>query len=241
MNAIDPTTQGFARALIVGAHPDDAEFYAGGTAVKLARAGCEVHLVVCTDGGRGSLSERSDLGAVRRAEQEAAARQLGVASLVNLGRPDGELLADAGLVADLVRAIRRTRPDVVLTHDPDTRYRRLGGRTFPGHSDHRAAGAAALDAIYPRAISASFFPEQLEEPGMKLWMPRHFWLFDTNQPDTRVWIDDTLAAKLDALRCHESQAPVAGGLIQAAELEGRQMGEGDRPAERFAAHAFVRG
>lgn len=240
MDAIDPTTQGFSRALIVGAHPDDAEFYAGGTALRLARAGCEMHLVVCTDGQRGSLTERADLGAVRRAEQEAAAQKLGLASLVNLGRPDGELAPDGALVADLVRAIRQTRPDVVLVHDPDTRYKRLGGRTLPGHSDHRAAGAATLDAIYPRAISASFFPEQEREQGLQLWMPRHFWLFDTHQPDTRVWIDAELEAKLDALRCHESQAPVAGGLIRAAELQARHMGEAERPAELFAAHSFVR-
>ena len=238
VNAIDPTSQGFARALIVGAHPDDAEFYAGGTALQLARGGCEVHVVVCTDGRRGSLVERSDLSAVRGTEQAAAARVLGLASLVNLGRPDGELVADDALVAELVRAIRRTRPDVVLTHDPDTRYRRMAGRTFPGHSDHRAAGAAALDAIYPRAISASFFPEQLEEPGLQLAMPRHFWLFDTPHPDTLVWIDRELEPKLDALRCHESQAPAAGGLIRAAEREARHLGGGERPAEAFAAHAF---
>ncbi len=185
MDVIDPTTQGFTRALIVGAHPDDAEFYAGGTAMRLARAGCEVHLVVCTDGQRGSLTERSDLGTVRRAEQEAAVRKLGLASLVNLGRPDGELVPDGPLVAELVRAIRRTRPDVVLVHDPDTRYKRLGGRTFPViRTTGRQEPRPSTPSTRARSARASF--RAAAEPDLQLWMPRHFWLFDTRR-DTRVW------------------------------------------------------
>jgi LmbE family N-acetylglucosaminyl deacetylase len=219
----------------VGAHPDDAEFSAGGTLARFVELGVEISLTVCTDGARGGR-ELEDVTAVRRGEQERAAAELGIKQVSSLGRSDGELVCDEALRADVVRAIRRVRPDLVLTHDPATRWRRFGSRTFLGHTDHRATGQAVLDAIYPRSGNPNFFPEQLDEPGIELWEPALLWLFDTADPDARVHIGAGLERKLAALRCHDSQSGSAGGLVEAAQRMAEAAGESGAPAETFQAH-----
>ncbi len=200
--ALDDTR--FERVLAIGAHPDDAEYFAGGTLARLVDAGSHVALVVCTDGARGGRGFE-DVARVRSAEQADAARTLGFREHANLGRPDGELSNDDRLRADLALAVRRQRPDLVLSHDPRTLWNVYGGRAHPGHSDHRAAGQAVLDALYPRAASPHFFADQLSEPGVEPWYPREVWLFDTAQPDSHIDVSTTFARKLDALRAHVSQ------------------------------------
>ena len=227
------------RVLAIGAHPDDCEFSAGGTLARLVRRGCEVTLAVCSDGRRGGR-EQEDMSAVRSVEQERACARLGVAAFESLGRRDGEVACDEALRADIVRLIRRYRPDLVLTHDPATLWRRFGRITFLGHSDHRATGQAVLDAIYPRSGNPNFYPEQLSEVGVELFEPTHLWLFDTAGADARVDIGDTLEAKVDALLEHESQSEAAGGLVSAARAAaarmGREHGDGETPCEVFVAH-----
>ena len=230
----DPGDLGAERVLAIGAHPDDAEFFAGGTLARFADLGVRVAMLVCTDGGRGGRGVE-DVSSVRRQEQARAAKAIGVAEVVHLDRPDGELVCDDALRADLVRALRRLRPDLVLTHDPTTLWQRLGRRTFLGHSDHRATGQAALDAIYPRARNPNFFPEQLAEPGLELWYPRELWLFDTPEPELRVDIGDVLERKLEALRCHESQRDSGGGLVETARAVAQALGGEGRVAEGFRA------
>jgi LmbE family N-acetylglucosaminyl deacetylase len=194
----------FERVLAIGAHPDDAEYFAGGTLAGLALAGAQIALIVCTDGARGGRGVE-DVARVRSVEQASAAQVLGFRVHANLGRLDGELANDDRLRADLALAVRRQRPDLVLTHDPRTLWNVYGGRAHPGHSDHRATGQAVLDALYPRAASPHFFKEQLEEVGVEPWYPREVWLFDTLQPDTHIDAKATFARKLDALRAHVSQ------------------------------------
>jgi LmbE family N-acetylglucosaminyl deacetylase len=215
------------RVLAIGAHPDDVEFYAGGTARRLVEAGAELTLVVCSDGGRGGDAAR------RREEQEAAAGLLGVARLLWLGHPDGALAPGDPLRAELAAAVRRLRPELVLAHDPQGLWTVVGGIAQPKHSDHRAAGQAAIDAIYPRAASPHFYPEQLAEPALGPWYPRELWLFDTAAPDLRVEIGDTFLCKLDALRAHASQEAVAGGLVAPARAHAAHWGAPDLPAEPF--------
>lgn len=223
---------GAERVLVVGAHPDDAEFSAGGTLARWSDAGTQVALVVCTDGGRGGRGVE-DIAEVRRREQTEAAKLLGIHEVVRLDHPDGELVCDEVLRGELVRAIRSERPHVVLTHDPTTLWRTFGSRTFLGHTDHRAAGQATLDALYPRARSPHFFPEQLSTEGLDLWSPRELWLFDTQEADTRVDITPTLERKLEALRLHASQADAGGGLVEAARAVATRVGSPDAPAEGF--------
>jgi LmbE family N-acetylglucosaminyl deacetylase len=222
--------------LAVGAHPDDAEYFAGGTLLRLREAGASVALVVCTDGGRGGRG-LADPVATRRAEQERAAATLGAEPWIGLGHPDGELTAGEPLRAELVHEIRRLRPELVLTHDPRTAWTVVDGLAQPGHSDHRAAGQALLDAVYPRAPSPNFYPWQLAGGwpggGVSLWYPREVWLFDTDRPDLRVDVGDTFARKIDLLRKHSSQ-DAAGGLVDQARRLAAHLGSPERPAEGFA-------
>ncbi len=205
MQALEPEQLGFERVLAIGAHPDDAEFYAGATLARLASAGAHVALLVVTGGQRGSLERRTDLASIRAAEQAQAAVALGCHEHASLGRMDGELERRPDLVGELVHAIRRQRPDLVLTHDPRTRFTVVDGIAQPGHSDHRATGESVLDAIMPRAPNPNFFPEQLEGTGLRPWYPREVWLFDSAEPDARVRVAPARERKLAALRAHASQ------------------------------------
>jgi LmbE family N-acetylglucosaminyl deacetylase len=223
---LEAVPEGFTRVLVVGAHPDDAEFFAGATLARLART-ARVELVVCTGGERGGRG-LTDAGAVRREEQAEAARVLGLAAVHPLGFEDGGLEPGPTLRSALVPHLRRLRPELVLGHDPRTLWTPVGPRTELGHSDHRAAGQALLDAIYPRAASPNF------QPGAGLpWCPRELWLFDTASPDLRLDVAESWDTKLEALRAHASQEAVAGGLTGPAEALARHFGEPDRPAEAF--------
>jgi LmbE family N-acetylglucosaminyl deacetylase len=223
---------GIERALAVSAHPDDAEFFAGGTLAALAKCGAEVALVVCSDGAKGGPGG-GDLAALRRSEQSAAARILGISEVLQLGLPDGELSAGDPLRERLVAAIRRLRPQLLLAHDPRTWFQPAGAVAALGHSDHRAAGAATLDAVYPRAPSPSFYPEQLRDPALKPWYPRELWLFDTAHPDFAVDVSETFELKLAALRAHASQERGPGGLVEPARAAAQRAGAPERPAEIF--------
>ena len=204
MQDLVPGDARFDRVLAIGAHPDDAEYFAGGTLARLADAGAHVALVVCTDGARGGRGFEN-VAQVRAREQADAAKVVGFREVANLRRPDGALVNDDALRADLALAVRRQRPELVLTHDPRTLWNVYGGRAHPGHSDHRAAGQAVLDALYPRAASPHFFADQLEQPGVEPWYPREVWLFDTASPALHIDVSTVFPRKLDALRAHVSQ------------------------------------
>ncbi len=224
-----PVPGDFERVLAVGAHPDDAEFFAGGTLAQLQQTGARVVLVVCSDGARGGR-DLADAARVRAQEQAEAARRLGVDEVVTLGFEDGGLDRSVPALRDrLALELRRGRPELVLGHDPRTLWTHLGARVELGHSDHRAAGRALLDAVYPRAASPNFLTDSKLPP----WCPRELWLFDTEQAD---WVMDVSAGwerKLDALRAHASQEAVAGGLLRPAEELAHRFGEGPSPGEAF--------
>ena len=219
---------GFARVLAVSAHPDDAEFFAGGTLAAFAGGGADVHLVVCTNGSRGGRG-MDDAVAVRESEQARAALILGLRSVTSLGLPDGELETTDLLRRSLVREIRRIRPEVVLGHDPRTLWTPVNTRVELGHTDHRAAGQALLDAVYPRAANPNFYPETELDP----WCPREAWLFDTVKHDLVVDVTKSWPKKLEALGAHASQEAVAGGLRKPATEMAERLREGDRIGEGF--------
>src|SRR5262245_7901112 len=204
MEALHPSALGAPRVLVVGAHPDDAEYFAGGTLLRFVENGARVALTVCTGGGRGGR-DLDDPVAVRAAEQAAAAQVMGFAARENLGRTDGELQNDEALREGIVHALRRERPDVVITHDPRAVFAPVRDRFRLQHSDHRAAGQGTLDAIYPRAPSPNFYPKQISDLGLAPWFPREVWLMDTAEPTIRVDVAKTFDRKLDALRAHASQ------------------------------------
>jgi LmbE family N-acetylglucosaminyl deacetylase len=225
---VQPVPSEFTRFLVVGAHPDDAEFFAGGTLAALAGRGAQVHLAVCTSGGRGGRGI-DDVVGVRAGEQTRAAQILGLADVINFRLTDGELEADEELRRLLVRQIRQIRPEVVLGHDPRTLWTPVGDRVELGHTDHRAAGQALLDAIYPRAANPNFFPEL----GLEPWCPRQVWLFDTPQPELVLDVTETWPTKLEALLAHASQERVAGGLSGPALELARQFRKGEQLGEGF--------
>jgi len=190
--------------LVVVAHPDDAEFMAAGTIAKWAAEGKEINYVLCTAGDKGSSDRTMSPGAlaeIRRREQRAACDRLGVKDLRFLGYEDGVLQNTLALRRDVVREIRRFQPDVVMCQDPTMRYSAQG---YLNHPDHRAAGDATLDAVYPSARDALVFPELLCE-GFEPHKVKEVYCAGTNAPDVWIDISDTIETKIEALRAHESQ------------------------------------
>lgn len=192
------------RALAIVAHPDDVDFSAAGTIARWTDAGIEVVYCIATDGDAGGYDEsadRAEIAPMRRAEQTAAAKQVGVTDLRWLGYPDGRVEANLGLRRDLARVIRQVRPDRVLCPSPERNYQRMG----VSHPDHRAVGSAALDAVYPDARNPFAFPELLADEGLEPWKAREVWMSAAAGADHYVDVTDTFHRKVAALRAHESQ------------------------------------
>ena len=192
------------RALVVAAHPDDADFGAAGTAALLAQAGWEVHYVVVTDGSKGSddpafTPER--LVATRAEEQRAAAARLGVASVRFLGFTDGELRPSRALLGAITREIRAFQPFAVYTHDPEPV---IISDSFINHGDHRTTGLATVDSVYPTARDRLNFPEQIAD-GLPPHKVRELYLWGTNHANFTVDISAVLETKVAALLAHRSQ------------------------------------
>jgi LmbE family N-acetylglucosaminyl deacetylase len=219
------------RVLTIGAHPDDAEFGAGGTLARWAAEGTHITMLVMTDGSKGTWDPDFDaeaLVAIRRTEQRAAADALGASDLVFLDHVDGELVYDTALRREICGWIRTVRPDVVAAHDPWRRYML--------HPDHRAAGWAAVDGVVA-ARDHLFFPEL----GPK-HRPDALLLWAADEPDHAEPINDHLDQKVTALLCHGTQGETTMGgsgaeerftehIRTRAEEAGRPFGLG--PAEAF--------
>lgn len=192
------------RAMVIVAHPDDADFVAAGTMARWAREGKEVILVVITDGSKGSDDPNMSpelLVPLREAEQRAAAARLGVAEVVFLGYEDGVLEDTLALRRDLTRVIRRYRPSRAICMDPTMRW---SGQGYINHPDHIAGADAALAAIYPLARNRGSFRDLLEE-GLEPHKVEHVYVAATGSPDCWIDIADTIDLKVEALRMHASQ------------------------------------
>jgi LmbE family N-acetylglucosaminyl deacetylase len=205
--------QQVARVLVITAHPDDVDFGAAGTIAQWTDAGLEVSYCIVTNGDAGGSDRsvpRTEMAAIRQAEQTAAAKQVGVHDLHFLGYPDGRVEASLVLRRDLARVIRLLRPDRVVCQSPERNYARMGA----SHPDHRAAGSAALDAVYPDSRNPFAFGELLEEEKLEPWTVREVWISGGPTPTNYVDITDTFARKVAALRCHVSQISDPDGLEQ---------------------------
>ncbi|MFB6726114.1 PIG-L deacetylase family protein [Kribbella sp. NPDC056345] len=188
------------RVLAVVAHPDDIDFAAAGTVAAWTKAGIEVHYCIVTDGQEGGFEpdrDRSEIPAVRRAEQTAAAGHAGVQGLHFLGYSDGAVEATAGLVRDIVRVIRQVRPQRLVTSSPERNWQSLQ----VSHPDHLATGEAALRAFYPAAGNPYAFPDLTEDP----WDLNELWLVEHPEINHYVDITDTIDQKIAALLSHTSQ------------------------------------
>lgn len=187
------------RVLVVTPHPDDAESGAGGTIAKWSGQGAKVVLVVCTNGNKGT-SDRSqsssDVAKTRRKEQTAAAKVLGVTTIIFLDHADQELEDNFKFRQELVREIRTHRPDVVITIDPERKWIR--------HRDHFVTGRVALDAVFPYARDHLSYSAMLED-GLEPHKVKEVYLWGSDEPDVFIDIDLTFGKKVDALYCHSSQ------------------------------------
>ena len=194
--SLDPEFGAPARALAIGAHPDDIEFQCGATLAKWAASGCEVSVLICTDGSKGSWDPDEDLTelvARRQAEQREAAAALGATGeVVFLGAVDGELIETRELRSEIAWWLRTLRPDVVLGHDPWKRYRL--------HPDHRAAGFLTIDSVV-----AARDPHFFTDLGLKHHRPDALLLFEADEPDLHIDVTGFAGTKCDALECHRSQ------------------------------------
>lgn len=183
------------RVLAVGAHPDDIEFGCGATLARWAQHGAELHLLVLTDGSKGTWDGDEDLDALvatRQSEARAAAATLGGGTVHFGGYVDGELVDDEATRRTICRTIRSVRPDVVLGHDPWKRYRL--------HPDHRRAGFATIDGLVA-ARDPHFFPG--EGPHHR---PSALLLFEADEPNHEELVTAAdLDTQIAALLCHRSQ------------------------------------
>jgi LmbE family N-acetylglucosaminyl deacetylase len=194
------------RALVVTAHPDDVDFGAAGTIATWTDAGIEVVYCICTDGDAGGSDlefPREQIAPLRRAEQTEAAKRVGVHDLRFLGYPDGNLIATMELRRDISRVIRQVRPQRVMVQSPERDYERVGR----SHPDHRNAGAAALDSIYPDARNPFAHPELRLEEGVDAWIVPETWVAGGIPGHELHYVDvtDTFDRKVSALQAHESQ------------------------------------
>ena len=193
------------KILVILAHPDDPEFFCGATTARWVRAGHNLSYCIITCGDKGSkdLSIRSDeLCSIRQKEQRSAAKVLGVDEVEFLNYPDGYLTPDIKLRRDITRVIRATRPDVLVTCDPQTLFTTNGGLNHP---DHRAAGQATLDAVFPAARDHLNFPELWKIEKLEPHVVREVWVCGTLMPNVTLDVTETWEMKIQALYAHKSQ------------------------------------
>lgn len=228
------------RALTIGAHPDDAEFGAGGTLSKWSAAGCEASMLIMTDGSKGSWdpeADPSELIRTRRAEQLRSASTLGLTGeVVMLGEVDGELEYSMELREKLCWWIRKLRPNVVLTHDPWKRYLL--------HPDHRVTGMVAGDGVVA-ARDHLFYADQLAD-GLGKHRPDAILYWATDRPDHWEDITGFVDRKVAALLCHSSQTETTMDDAELSEAHRRSFAakiarraeDAGGPAGLEAAEAF---
>jgi len=207
-----PGLAGVRQVLCVFAHPDDVDFAAAGTVAALTARGVRVTYCLVTDGQQGGYDpavSRTEMAAVRRREQAAAARAVGVSELTFLGRADGSLQPDLPLRRAITEVLRTVRPDLVLTHNPMRNLERI----YSSHPDHLACGEATLAAIYPDARNRFCYPDL----GLEPWEVPRALLIGNDAPNYYVDVTARLAQKRTALLAHESQRP---GIGAEADVDG---------------------
>jgi LmbE family N-acetylglucosaminyl deacetylase len=212
------------RVLAVYAHPDDPDVSCGGTLAVWAKAGCEVTVLLCTDGGKGTSDPTVDpqvLVRQRAGEAAAAGAVVGLAGQEFLNYPDGELVDNAVFREALVAAVRRHRPEIVLCPDPTAVF---FGQEYFNHRDHRVTGWAVLDAVAPAASLPHYFPDAGPAHQVSTVL-----LSGTLEPDVWVDISTTVDSKGEAVGCHRSQFPdgvewASTAVRLGAEDAGRQAG-----------------
>lgn len=213
------------RILVVMAHPDDCDFGAGGTIARWTDLGIEVSYCIITNGDQGGEASDvplEDMAKTRQREQRDAGRALGVTQINFLNYRDGSLFPSIELRKDIVREIRRFKPDRLVAQSPVRNWERI----FASHPDHLAAGESAVQAIYPDARNPYAFTD-LKDEGFEPWRVRELWLTGTPDPNHFVDVTETFPRKIEALKAHVSQT------AHNAELENMVRSWGEMNAEKY--------
>ena len=199
-----PADRRIKRALCIVAHPDDIEFYCAGAVLLMMQHGAVVDFVLATSGDKGARDaskSSAKVARIREREQELAADVLGVKRVAFLRHPDAELVDSLELREEFVREIRTSKPDVLLTFDPNIQYR--------SHPDHRVVGRVALDAAWPSARDPLTYPKA---------GPPHetaeAWCFSGPQPTLEVDVGEVLSTKIEARLAHSSQTTSPAALMR---------------------------
>ncbi len=192
------------RAMVIMAHPDDPEFFCGGTTALWCAAGTQVSYLILTNGNKGSDDSTmtpQKLAAIRQKEQQAAANVLGVQDVIFFDEPDGELESTLELRKQVVAQIRKYKPDIIIAPDP-TRF--FFEDRYINHADHRAAGQVVIDAVFPAARNRMYHPELLNE-GLEPHTVKEVHLVNPENHAQWVNITNVFETKLEAILCHTSQ------------------------------------
>lgn len=227
-----------SRNLVISPHPDDLDFACAGTVAKLVKAGHEVSYLIVSDGSKGTrgvpLGEdltEDELIELRKQEQREAARVVGVNNVIFLGFQDGEIENTAELREELVKQIRRLKPEIVFSFDPANLS---FDSFFRAHRDHRMVAEAVFDALHPACHNRLYFPHLLEQ-GYQPHRIREAWFFAPVSPNQFVDITEAIEEKIAALACHPSQLPEMDEISELVKERARELGreKGYRYAEAF--------
>jgi len=208
-----------SRALAVYAHPDDPDVSCGGTLAKWASHGTEVHVLVCTNGDKGTTRrgvDPAELARTRAGEMADASKALGLAGHHALGHPDGEIENTPQLREQIVRLVRELRPEAVLCPDPTAV---IFGEDYLNHRDHRVAGFAVLDALSPAAALPNYFPG-----AGRVHQADVAYLSGTLEPTVWVDVTSTIEKKVKAVVCHRTQVPDPDWADRVVRIRGEEEG-----------------
>lgn len=213
--------------LVIAAHPDDPEFGCGATVAKYIKEGAKVYYVVCTAGDRGSRHHQinsQELVDKRHKEQENAAKIIGVSETYFFEHEDGNLIADLQLKEQIVRIIRKLKPDMIFTHDPSWFYKIREDHAAVNHNDHRQTGIATLDAVYPLSRDLASFPTHASE-GLTPHTVEEVYLFNFDDPNFFVDVTESLETKIKAILAHGSQIDDPKKTREWVEKRATEIGE----------------
>jgi len=217
--------------MIIVAHPDDPEFFCGGAIALWCANGTEMSYLILTNGNKGSDDPAltpGQLTAIRRTEQQAAADLLGVKRVIYFDEVDGELESTLNLRCRVVAEIRRHKPEVIITQDP-TRY--FYADIAINHSDHRAAGAVVIDAVFPAARNRMYHPELLAQ-GLEPHAVKEVYLTGTDHPNRWVDISAVFERKLQAINCHASQVKDPAAIMERVKNRNKAVDQYGREVMR---------
>lgn len=192
----------------IGAHPDDLDSACAGTIAKWVEEGATAYYLIATDGSKGTHNEKlsgRELIDIRRKEQKEAAKVIGVKEVFFLDIPDAELVPDMKLKKQLVKYIRKLKPDTVITLSPELYFKREPeDEGYVNHVDHRNLAVAVMDSIFPLSRDNLAFPDLIEE-GLEPHKASELLMLNSKEPSFIVDISKTFDKKMEAMKCFKSQ------------------------------------